>query len=253
MTTERDASGCRICPTCRAVLGVNLRSQRDHDAEHHAGRTVPPAPARTDPAPRVSLPVDVVPGPCIAGDHFPNDDGTACAYCGLPAEPATADPVTLYALAYWAADAVAERDRAAILPRLARNDRAGRRMGYQLMHPGAYPPAGATWPDAGSFHEAREALAPTCCHDRPATARRQREHADMAANIARYWRLRELPARIAEHHAAGDTETAAYLADTLAGRISPAPDHDDAAAEWTAVHSGAAARWPILRVDVGDR
>lgn len=25
--------------------------------------------------------------PCIAGACYPNDDGTACAYCGLPAEP----------------------------------------------------------------------------------------------------------------------------------------------------------------------
>lgn len=24
--------------------------------------------------------------PCIAGDHYPNDAGTACYYCGLPAE-----------------------------------------------------------------------------------------------------------------------------------------------------------------------
>lgn len=37
------------------------------------------------------IPLDVGPAghspepPCIAGEHYPNDDGTACAYCGLPA------------------------------------------------------------------------------------------------------------------------------------------------------------------------
>lgn len=29
---------------------------------------------------------DRVMPPCIAGDHYPNDGGTACYYCGLPAE-----------------------------------------------------------------------------------------------------------------------------------------------------------------------
>lgn len=37
--------------------------------------------------------------PCIAGACYPNDDGTACAYCGLPAEPVTpaelADALTI--------------------------------------------------------------------------------------------------------------------------------------------------------------
>lgn len=29
--------------------------------------------------------------PCIAGNHYPNDAGTACYYCGLPAETMTPD------------------------------------------------------------------------------------------------------------------------------------------------------------------
>lgn len=29
--------------------------------------------------------------PCIAGDHYPNADGTACFYCGLPAEVVAPD------------------------------------------------------------------------------------------------------------------------------------------------------------------
>lgn len=51
--------------------------------------------------------------PCIAGDHWPNDAGTACAYCGLPAVQSVGpDPVALYAFTYHSADAIAERDAA---------------------------------------------------------------------------------------------------------------------------------------------
>lgn len=37
--------------------------------------------------PRCTDPSHPTPAPCIAGDHEPNDAGTACYYCGLPAEP----------------------------------------------------------------------------------------------------------------------------------------------------------------------
>ena len=29
--------------------------------------------------------------PCIAGEHYPNEAGTACYYCGLPAERVSPD------------------------------------------------------------------------------------------------------------------------------------------------------------------
>lgn len=41
------------------------------------------AAGRAD-VPRVTFPD--TDAPCIAGDHYPTDDGAACRYCGLPAE-----------------------------------------------------------------------------------------------------------------------------------------------------------------------
>lgn len=68
--------------------------------------------------------------PCIAGDHFPNDDGTACAYCGLPAETVAPDELgrELWAAHTAIAHELAERNAAAWTAtlRLARDDRAGR-------------------------------------------------------------------------------------------------------------------------------
>lgn len=34
------------------------------------------------------------PAPCLAGEHYPNDAGTACYYCGLPAESIDAAELT---------------------------------------------------------------------------------------------------------------------------------------------------------------
>ena len=47
--------------------------------------------------------------PCIAGDHEPNDAGTACRYCGLPAEPG--DPQELAEALYFALQLSQDRDR----------------------------------------------------------------------------------------------------------------------------------------------
>jgi len=52
--------------------------------------------------------------PCIAGDHYPNADGTACHYCGLAAEIVAPDEL----MAAWSelvatSTAEDERDRAA--------------------------------------------------------------------------------------------------------------------------------------------
>ena len=47
--------------------------------------------------------------PCIAGDHEPNDTGTACYYCGLPAEPV--DPQELAEALYFALQLSQDRDR----------------------------------------------------------------------------------------------------------------------------------------------
>lgn len=66
--------------------------------------------------------------PCIAGDHEPNDAGTACAYCGLPAVASVGtDAVALYTFAYYGR-IEAERPIAGRLWRHARNMRAGYRM-----------------------------------------------------------------------------------------------------------------------------
>lgn len=48
--------------------------------------------------------------PCIAGACYPNDDGTACAYCGLPAEPV--DPQEAAEALYAAFLDTIERERA---------------------------------------------------------------------------------------------------------------------------------------------
>jgi hypothetical protein len=93
---------------------------RDDDSRHELAEPIDP--------PRPILPVDVptaapdpaTDAPCIAGDHYPNADGTACAYCGLPAESIAPDPVTLYTFAYWSDDATHERE-------LAQEARAGGR------------------------------------------------------------------------------------------------------------------------------
>jgi|GEM_PF-7072867 len=162
--------------------------------------------------------------PCIAGDHYPNDDGTACHYCGLAAEIVAPDEL----MAAWSelvatSTAEDERDRAADIAR--RQVPAWRALyvrAYQRMHPGAIPAAGSMVPDAGSWYEALYAIVPmTGWNDNG----RQREHADIAATFARHWRLRDTAARIATHHAAGDTETAAYLADILAGHNLPEPEY----------------------------
>lgn len=131
----------------------------------------------------------------------------------------------------------------------ARADRAARAAAYRDMHPGHIPRPGDPRPDAGSWHEARETIAPIVWTYGPsaATAQRQREAADIAANIARYWRLRDLPARIARHRATGDPETAAYVAGQLTGRELPDPEYRERRCRDHADDAGLSDSWPIIR------
>lgn len=54
-------------------------------------------------------PTRPTPAPCIAGDHEPNDAGTACCYCGLPTEPV--DPQEAAEHLYAAFVNLMDRDR----------------------------------------------------------------------------------------------------------------------------------------------
>lgn len=178
--------------------------------------------------------------PCIAGEHYPNDAGTACYYCGLPAEIVAPDELA----AAWS-DLVAQnaaedaRDRWPAIIRAARADRDARSAAYRDMHPGRIPPADATFPDAGGYDDATGMIAPRIWH-RDTAAQRQREAADLAASwVLRPWRHRDTySATVARanayhrEHPAGPVpaelrELASDAYEVLTGRAMPFPEYVD--------------------------
>jgi hypothetical protein len=81
----------------------------DVEHTHDYGRTwyAGPLPRCTDPT--HPAPEPNTEPPCIAGDHYPNDAGDACYYCGLPAEPG--DPQELAEALYYTLQLAQDRDR----------------------------------------------------------------------------------------------------------------------------------------------